>query len=87
VCQSQDAIDKFFTDTTLSFPLVNSYFDFTDYITRDMNDLRDVETVGSVKQFIDDRYFFQLEPNRQKMSNIYLMKSQAILKDDYVQLG
>jgi hypothetical protein len=40
-----------------------------------MDDLRDVETLGVVKQFIDDRYFFDIEPSRQKSANIYLMKS------------
>jgi len=52
-----------------------------------MDDLNNVESVGVVKQFIDDRYFIELEPNRQKMANIYLMLSQASLQDDYVQLG
>ena len=68
-------------------PLVNSYFDFNDFAVRQMNDLRNVETKGSVKQFIDDRYFFEIEPERQKMANVYMMKSKALLQDDYVQLG
>ena len=67
--------------------MVNSYFDFNDYNIRAMNDLNNVESQGSVKQFIDDRYFFDIEPGRQKMANIYLMQSQALLQDDYVQLG
>jgi len=67
--------------------MVNSYVDFSDFTPRQMDDLNDVENVGVVKQFIDDRYFFDLEPTRQKMANIYLMLSQAALQDDYVQLG
>jgi hypothetical protein len=67
--------------------MVNSYVDFTDFTPRMMDDIKDVETVGVVKQFIDDRYFFDLEPNRQKMANLYLMLSRAALQDDFVQLG
>ena len=44
--------------------MVNSYFDFNDYNIRAMNDLNNVESQGSVKQFIDDRYFFDIEPGR-----------------------
>lgn len=67
--------------------MVNSYVDFSDFTPRQMDDLNDVENVGVVKQFIDDRFFFDLEPYRQKMANIYLMLSQAALQDDFVQLG
>jgi hypothetical protein len=74
-CKSQQAIDAFFTNTKLSVPMVNSYFDFSDYTVRPMDKLEAVETIGSIKQFIDDRYFFQIEPNKQKMSNVYLMLS------------
>ena len=64
VCQDQSVIDSFFTSTTLSIPMVNSYVDFSDFQIRNMDDLQDVENVGVVKQFIDDRYFFDVEPTR-----------------------
>lgn len=84
ICKSQSEIDAFFTNTKLSVPMVNSYFDFSDYTVRPMDDLENVETVGSIKQFIDDRYFFQIEHDKQKMSNVYLMLSEADLQDDYL---
>lgn len=34
VCQDPETIDDFFTGTTLSIPMVNSYVDFSDFTPR-----------------------------------------------------
>jgi hypothetical protein len=44
-----------------------------------MNDLENVESVGVIKQYIDDRFFFEVDPSKSKKANIYLMKSMAAL--------
>lgn len=39
---------------------------------------------GVIKQFIDDRFFMTIDPRRLKKANIFLMKSQAALQDEYI---
>jgi hypothetical protein len=67
--------------------MINSYFDFGDFTRRDLEQEVDVESVGVIKQYIDDRFFFEIDPTRSKKADIYLQKSVANLQDDYVQLG
>ncbi|TNV84292.1 hypothetical protein FGO68_gene12595 [Halteria grandinella] len=86
-CKSPSDINNFFAYTTLSIAMVNSYFDFSDYTRRDLSVEQDVESNGVIKQYIDDRFFFEIDPTRSKKADIYLMKSQANLQDDYIQLG
>lgn len=50
------------------------YFDFTDYQT-------------PIKSFLNSQYFYELEAQRVKKVNFYVMKSQVTLQDDYFQLG
>jgi hypothetical protein len=84
ICKTPDEIDNFFSDKSLSIAMINSYFDFSDYERRDLKDERDVDKVGVIKQYIDDRFFFEIDPTRSKKANIFLMKSEADLQDDYV---
>ncbi|TNV83939.1 hypothetical protein FGO68_gene12436 [Halteria grandinella] len=67
--------------------MINSYFDFSDYTRRDLSHEENIDSVGVIKQYIDDRFFLELDPTRSKKANIFLMKSEADLQDDYVQLG
>lgn len=53
---------------------VNSYFDFNDFVT-------------PIKNYIDDSLFFDLEPDRVKQANFYVMQSQVQLQDAYLQYG
>ncbi|TNV73470.1 hypothetical protein FGO68_gene12963 [Halteria grandinella] len=72
---------------TLSIAMINSYFDFSDYTRRDLDDEENIDSVGVIKQYIDDRFFIEIDPTRSKKANIFLMKSEANLQDDYIQLG
>ena len=54
--------------------LINSYFDFTDFDQQ-------------IKHYIDDTKYYELETDRQKVTNIYFQKNKAILQDDIFQLG
>lgn len=67
--------------------MINSYFDFTDFDMRNLMNEQSVDEVGVIKQYIDDRFFFEIEPQRTKKANIYLQLSNAELQDDYFQLG
>lgn len=67
--------------------MVNSYFDYNDYTVRDLSNMQNVETEGVIKQYIDDRFFFEIEPQRAKKAIIFLMESEADLQDDYLYLG
>ena len=68
-CLDSDSIDKFFDeDLDFSVAFVNSYFDFTDYD-------------DPIKYFIDDSLFFQMESQRQKRANLYVMKAESQLED------
>ena len=69
--------------------MINSYFDFSDYTIRDINSTTAKEgdnKIGVIKQYIDDRFFFELIMSRAKSANIFLQKSQAFIQDDYIQL-
>ena len=59
--------------------MMNSYFDYSDFekIPLGKNDPRvmngiELDSVGVIKQYIDDRYFMEVDPNRRKKANIYL---------------
>jgi hypothetical protein len=70
-CKSEAEIDKFFQGETFSLALTNSYFDYLDYTPK--SDDIDVYTQnGFLKQYIDDRFFFDIELNRSKKANILL---------------
>jgi hypothetical protein len=78
-CKSETEIDEFFKDTTFSLPVMNSYFDYGDFqkIPLGKNDPRlmkgiELDKEGVIKQYIDDRYFLEIDPNRRKKANIYL---------------
>lgn len=73
-CKDSDAINKFFEDLDFSVAFVNSYFDFTDYD-------------NPIKYFIDDSLFLQMESQRQKRANMYVMKAETQLEDQLFQLG
>ncbi len=78
-CKSETEIDEFFKEQTFSLPIMNSYFDYVDFkkISLGKNDPRlkngiELDKEGVIKQYIDDRYFFEIDPNRRKKANIYL---------------
>ena len=54
--------------------VINSYLDFNDY-----ND--------PIKHYIDDIHFFEIEPERTKRANIFIMKGEVSLEDSIFQLG
>ena len=73
---------------------MNSYFDYGDFqkIEVGKNDLRlkkgiELDKEGVIRQYIDDRYFLEIDPYKRKKANIYLQKSNAQMQDDYLQLG
>ena len=64
--------------------MINSYFDYGDFkkIPLGKQDPRpkagiEIDSVGSIRSYIDDRYFLEIDPNRRKKANIYLQKSEA----------
>jgi hypothetical protein len=52
-----------------SLAYINFYFDFEDFD-------------NPVKPFIDDSLFWELEINKVKKTNNYVMKSEALLEDN-----
>lgn len=75
-------------------PLINSYFDYGDFekIPLGKDDPRlkkgiELDSVGVIKQYIDDRYFLEVDISKRKKVNVYLQKSLAQMQDDYLQLG
>ena len=65
-------------------PIMNSYFDYNDFqkIPLGKNDPRlkqgiELDKKGVIKQYIDDRYFLEIDSKRRKKANIYLQKSIA----------
>jgi hypothetical protein len=40
-----------------------------------------------MKQFLDDSIFFQLETQRDKKADLYVMKGEVEMEDDFVHLG
>ena len=73
-CKNRTDIDKYFEPKYFSFAFINSYFDFRDY-------------ERPIKQFIDDSLFFQMESQREKLANFYVMKGETQLEDQLFQLG
>jgi hypothetical protein len=55
-------------DLQLQVVVINSYLDFSDY-----ND--------PIKHFVDDIHFFEIEPNRHKRANVFIMKGEVSLED------
>ena len=53
---------------------MNSYFDALSY-------------ADPMKQFLDDSIFFQLETQRDKKADLYVMKGEVEMEDDFVHLG
>ena len=85
-CKSDADIDRFFQGETFSLALTNSYFDYLDY-TPKSEDVNVYTQNGILKQYIDDRFFFDIDSYRSKKANILLQKSSIELQDDYIQLG
>lgn len=54
--------------------VVNSYLDFTDY-----ND--------PIKHYVDDIHFFEIEHDRHKKANVFVMKGEVDLEDSLFQVG
>lgn len=79
-CKSDKEITDYFKFNTVSLAIINSYFDFTDFRQRQLNrpppDGSFVDEYGSVRQYIDDRFFMDIQAERNKKVNIYLKKSQ-----------
>lgn len=73
-CQSKAAIDAHFQYETMSMPFVNGLFAIEDY-------------EQPSKTFIDDRVFFEINPNQIKKANLFIQQSEANLEDDILQLG
>ncbi len=70
-CRSEAEIDKFFQGETFSLAVTNSYFDYLDYtpISKDVNSYTQN---GVIKQYIDDRFFLDIDPNRNKKGNVLI---------------
>ena len=73
-CKTKTEIDAFFEPKSFSFAFVNSYFDFLNY-------------QQPIQQFIDDSLFFQLESDKEKKANLYVMKAEMEMQDNIFQLG
>jgi hypothetical protein len=73
-CKDPSQLDAFFSPKQFQFAFVNSYFDALSY-------------ADPIKQFLDDSIFFQLETQRDKKADLYVMKGAVEMEDDYVHLG
>lgn len=74
VCKDNATIDAYFNSKNFDLTFVNQYFDWNDFNV-------------PIKKYIDDTLFFQVEANRVKKSNLYVMQAQAQLQDMLFQLG
>ena len=74
MCKKKAEIDAFFEPKYFSFAFVNSYFDFLNY-------------EQPIQYFIDDSLFFQLESDKEKKANFYVMKGEMEMQDNIFQLG
>jgi hypothetical protein len=68
---SDAEIDRFFQGETFSLAVTNSYFDYLDY-TPKSKDINVYTQNGILKQYIDDRFFFDIDSYRSKKANILL---------------
>lgn len=59
VCADENTINSFLDPLQFSMAFVNTYFDFNDY-------------VNPIHYFIDDSFFFQLEPLIHKEANFFI---------------
>ncbi len=67
-CKNSTEIDRIVSHLRLQIVVVNAYLDFTDY-----ND--------PIKHYVDDIHFFEIEHNRHKRTNIFVMKGDVELED------
>ena len=70
-CKSDADIDRFFENESFSLAVTNSYFDYLDY-TPISKDVDLYKQNGILKQYIDDRFFIDIDPYRHKKANILL---------------
>ena len=59
--------------------MVNSYFDYTDYNYRPLDQFPDgvfINEYGFIRQYIDDRFFLDVQAERNKKLNLFLKKSE-----------
>ena len=54
--------------------VINAYLDFTDYD-------------DPIKHFVDDIHFFEIEHDRHKRANVFIMKGEVELEDNLFQIG
>ena len=83
-------MNQLFQSSQISVAITNSYFDYSDYEVTDLGAQHptwDKGEVGVIKQYIDDRFFIEMEENKWKKANIFVMQSVAELQDDYLLLG
>jgi hypothetical protein len=73
-CKNATAINSILDPKRFSFAFINKYFDFQEY-------------KDPIKSYIDDQLFFELESNRVKRTNFYIMRSEVQMQDEYFQLG
>lgn len=73
-CIKQTEIDKVINKLDLSLLVENAYLDFKDFS-------------DPVKHFLKDPLFYHLESTRHKRTDVYVMKSEVILKDDIFQVS
>ncbi len=87
-CKSDEEITDYFKFNTVSIAMINSYFDFTDFRLRPLDqpppDGVFVNEYSSVRQYIDDWFFMDIQAERNKKLNIYLKRSELNLQDDYL---
>jgi hypothetical protein len=65
--------------------MVNSFFNADDYGINDLTSGSGYE--GVVRQYIDERFYFELDSARAKKGNVFLSLAEINLQDDYMQLG
>ena len=73
-CKSRQEIDDYFRDEVFNFAFINTYFAADDYD-------------NTIKTFIDDQLFFEIDPTVTKKANFFIMNQEAGLEDDILQFG
>ena len=73
-CKKKAEIDAYFEAKYFSFAFVNSYIDFLNF-------------EQPIQNFIDDSLFFQVESDKEKKANLYVMKAEMEMQDSIFQLG
>ena len=67
-CKNMTEIDKSVQDLQLQLIVINAYLDFNDY-------------KDPIKHFVEDIHFFDIEHDRHKRANIFIMKGEISLED------